>query len=108
MFVTPALAQAATQPEVVEVSAGMKTFTQLAIIFFIFYIFLIRPQQKRAKQHQRMLSTIQKGSKVMFAGVLGTVEQVIDEQELSVEIADGVRVKVLRSFITQVVNEETK
>ncbi len=108
MFVTSAMAQAATQPaaqEAVSSFSGMRTFVQLALIFIIFYLFLIRPQQKRAKEHEKMLNAIEKGTQVVVGGVVGKVVQVLNEQEVLVEISTGVQVKVLRPYISQVIRE---
>lgn len=108
MFITSAMAQAATQPaaqEAVSSFSGMRTFVQLALIFIIFYLFLIRPQQKRAKEHEKMLNAIEKGTQVVVGGVVGKVVQVLNEQEVLVEISTGVQVKVLRPYISQVIRE---
>ncbi len=108
MFITSAMAQVANQPETVDAAtsnSGMRILLQLLVIFFIFYLFLIRPQQKRAKEHNRMLNSITKGTQVVFGGVVGKVMQVLNEQEVLVEISTGVQVKVLRSFISQVVQD---
>ena len=108
MLITSAMAQAATQPaaqEAVGSFSGMRTFVQLALIFIIFYLSLIRPQQKRAKAHEKMLNAIQKGTQVVVGGVVGKVVQVLNEQEVLVEVSTGVQVKVLRPYISQVICE---
>ncbi len=108
MLITSAMAQAATQPaaqEAVGSFSGMRTIVQLALIFIIFYLFLIRPQQKRAKEHEKMLNAIEKGTQVVVGGVMGKVVQVLNDQEVLVEISTGVQVKVLRPYISQVIRE---
>ena len=107
MFINSAIAKevaAATAPAVSE-GNGMRVLLQLAIIFVIFYIFLIRPQQKRMKAHEKMLNDIEKGATVIVGGIEGTVSKVLNDRELIVKIADGVEVKVLRGYISQVVSE---
>lgn len=107
MFIHSALAQeaaAATAPAVSE-GNGMRMLLQLAVIFVIFYLFLIRPQQKRMKAHEKMLNAIEKGATVIVGGMEGIVTKVLNDRELMVKIADGVEVKVLRGYISQVVSE---
>ncbi len=108
MFITSAMAQVANQPEAQEAVnsfSGMRTFIQLALIFIIFYLFLIRPQQKRVKEHEKILNAIEKGTQVVFGGIIGKVVQILNEQELLVEISTGVQIKVLRSHVSQVIRE---
>lgn len=81
-------------------------FLPLILIFVIFYFLLIRPQQKRQKQHQQKLQAIRRGDKILTGGgVFGTVSKVIDETELQVEIADGVKVRVSRAMVADVLNK---
>ncbi len=84
-------------------SAPGSGFTQLVpliIIMVIFYFLLIRPQQKRAKEHRNMVESLKKGDKVVTnGGIFGTVTDVKDDY-LKVDIADGVRIKVQRQAIT--------
>lgn len=78
-------------------------FLPLILIFVVFYFLLIRPQQKRLKEHRDMLAAIRRGDRVVTGGgIIGTVVKVGADDELSVEIADGVRVKVVRSTVTSV------
>ncbi len=108
MFITSAMAQVANQPEAQEAVnsfSGMRTFIQLVLIFIIFYLFLIRPQQKRVKEHEKILNAIEKGTQVVFGGIIGKVVQILNEQELLVEISTGVQIKVLRSHVSQVIRE---
>jgi preprotein translocase subunit YajC len=76
---------------------------QLGIIFVIFYVLLLRPQQKKFKQHTQLVSTLKKGDKVITgSGFAGTVTKAVDgDKFVDVEIAKGVEVKVLRSSITE-------
>lgn len=106
MFISDALAQttdaAASQGSV----TGM--FIQLALIFLIFYILLIRPQQKKIKQQEAMLAAIKKGDEVITNG--GVYGKVVEAEpfDLTLEIADGVRIKMVRSMVREVVTDEVK
>ena len=105
MFISDAFAQSAAP-----VGAGasaLGTIIQLVFIILIFYLLLIRPQQKRIKEHQAHLNAIIKGTKIIVSGIVGTVKNVKDN-ELTVEIANGVEIKVLREYVSQVCFPETK
>lgn len=104
MFTTSALANTASSAPVAAANP-LATLLQFGLIFLIFFIFLILPGQKRAKAHAQMLSSIQKGDKVIFGGMVGTVRKVVDEEILMVEIAKDVEVKVLRALVSQVVTD---
>mgnify|MGYP005872201463 CR=1 FL=1 len=83
-------------------------FLPLIAIFVIFYFLMIRPQQKKQKQHVQMLDSIKAGDEVITGGgICGTVDRIADQTHLIIEIADGVKVQVLRSSIAQVVKKET-
>jgi preprotein translocase subunit YajC len=101
MFITPAHAQAAGGDPL----GGFGSFVPLILIFVIFYFFLIRPQQKRAKEHKQMLEALRRGDEVITqGGVYGKVTKVKDE-DVEVEIADGVRVRVVKGTIANVVSK---
>lgn len=69
----------------------------------VFYMFLIRPQQKKAKQHQDLLSALRKGDRVVTTGgLIGVVSKILNDREVQLEIADNVRVKVVRHMISEV------
>src|SRR5436305_9905089 len=77
-------------------------------IFFIFYLLIIRPQQQRVKQHQAAIAAVKKGDEVVTGGgIRGRVTKVSDE-EAEVEIAQGVKIRVVKSTITQVLTAKTK
>lgn len=100
MFISPAYAQAAGG------AAGgaemLMQFLPLVLIFVVFYFLLIRPQQKKAKEHRAMLEAVRRGDRVVTGGgIVGTVTKSADD-ELIVEIAENVRVRVLRGSITAV------
>jgi preprotein translocase subunit YajC len=103
MFVTPAFAQAGG-------GAGggfdIVALLPLVLIFVVFYFLLIRPQQKKVKQHQSMVQSLRRGDKIVTGGgVIGTVAKVLNDNELAVEIAEGVRIRVVRSTITEVLTK---
>ena len=102
MFVSPAYAQAAASGG----GSGFEAFLPLILIFGVFYILLIRPQQKKMKEHKATLSAIRRGDKVVTGGgIVGTVTKVIDDLEITVEIADGVKVRVQRGLISTVLSK---
>jgi preprotein translocase subunit YajC len=102
MFVTPAYAQAAGGAGA---GAAFAQFIPLILIFAIMYFLMIRPQQKRLKTHRAMVEAVKKGDQVVTqGGILGKVVSVRDD-ELEVEIATGVRVRVIRSTLAQVVSK---
>ena len=103
MFVTAAYAQAADAS-----SAGSMfgTFVPLIAIFGIMYFLMIRPQQKKAADAKAMLSALRRGDQViMGGGIVGKVTKVGDDNMVEVEIADGVKVKVVKSSIGQVLSK---
>ncbi|MBB4266823.1 preprotein translocase subunit YajC [Roseospira visakhapatnamensis] len=104
MLISPAYAQAAAQPGGFTESLG--AFLPLILIFVIFYFLLIRPQQRRMKEHKAMLEAVRRGDRVVTnGGLIGTVTKVATDSELQVEIADGVRVRVMRDMIANVLSK---
>jgi preprotein translocase subunit YajC len=78
-------------------------FLPLILIFVVFYFLLIRPQQRKAKDHKTMLDALRRGDRVVTGGgIIGTVARGENPEEVTVDIAEGVRVRVLRSTITSV------
>ena len=81
-------------------------FIPLILIFAIMYFLLIRPQQKKLKQHQSMVASLRRGDQVVTAGgLIGKVSKIKDDTEVEVELAEGVKVRVVRSTIGQVLNK---
>ena len=79
-------------------NSGIGQFIPLILIFAIFYFFLIRPQQKKAKDHKTMVENLKRGDKVVTAGgIVGTIERVIDSEKVEVDISDSVKVEIVRS-----------
>lgn len=100
MFITPAFAQSAAP------AGGGGLIVQLLpfiLIFAIIYFLILRPQQKRAKAHRDMVAALQRGDTVVASGgLIGKVVKIIDDYEMSVEIAEGVKVRILRGSVTEV------
>ncbi len=79
------------------------TIILMAVLFGIMYFLMIRPQQKRMQEHKAMISSIRRGDQVVTSGgILGKVTKVIDDNEAMVEIAEGVRVRVVKATVTDV------
>ena len=79
-------------------SSGIGQFIPLILIFVIFYFFLIRPQQKKAKDHKIMVENLKRGDKVITSGgIVGKVDRIIDNEKVEVEISDNVKVEVVRA-----------
>jgi len=78
--------------------SGIGQFIPLILIFVIFYFFLIRPQQKKVKEHKSMVEGLKRGDKVITTGgILGTVERIIDNEKVEVNISENVNVEIVRS-----------
>lgn len=104
MFVSAAYAQAAGAASAA--GGGIEAFLPLILIFVVFYFLLIRPQQKKMKQQREMLVALRRGDKVVTGGgFIGTVTKVDSETEVTVEIAEGVRVRVVRGTIADVLSK---
>ena len=102
MLISTAYAQAGGAP-------GGDMFIQLMpllLIFVVFWFFLIRPQQKKAKDHREMVSNVRRGDQVVTGGgMLGKVTKVVDENTVQVELAENVRVKVISSTLSDVLSK---
>ena len=73
------------------------------LIFVIMYFLILRPQQRRVKQHQEMVKNVRRGDTVITSGgIVGKVTKVIDDEQIEVEIADGVRIRQMRSMVSDV------
>lgn len=104
MFVSPAYAQAAGGAGG---AAAITQFIPLILIFVIMYFLILRPQQKRMKEHKNMVAALKRGDQVITqGGLIGKVTDV-KEGEVTVEIAQGVKVRVVRGTISQVLNATT-
>lgn len=100
MFVTPAYAQAAGGAGAMDIFTSLMPILLLVVIF---WLLIFRPQQKRMKAHQAMLSAITRGDTVVTTGgLVGKVTKAVDGEDLEVEIAQGTRVKVTRGGVADV------
>tara|TARA_B100000700_G_scaffold291764_1_gene351068 strand:- start:1740 stop:2027 length:288 start_codon:yes stop_codon:yes gene_type:complete len=91
--------------------SGIGQFIPLILIFVIFYFFLIRPQQKKVKEHKLMVENLKRGDKVVTSGgIVGSIERVIDNDKVEVTISENVKVEIIKSTGIQalVSNTETK
>ncbi|MCC3860131.1 preprotein translocase subunit YajC [Pseudemcibacter aquimaris] len=101
MFISEAYAQTAGGGD-----GGLMGLLLFVLIFVVFYFLLIRPQQKRAKEHQAMVGALKRGDKVVTSGgIVGKVSKVVDDNHVEVEIATDVKVKIVRSTIGQVIDK---
>ena len=86
--------------------SGFAQFIPLILIFVIFYFFLIRPQQKRAKDHKAMVAALKRGDEVVTSGgIVGKVERILGEDKLDLSISDNVTVQVVQSTIQSILNK---
>ena len=78
--------------------SGIGQFIPLILIFVIFYFFLIRPQQKKVKEHKAMVENLKRGDKVITSGgITGTIERIIDNDKVEVEISENVKVEIVKA-----------
>jgi preprotein translocase subunit YajC len=100
MLISPAFAQAAPM------GSGTDLITQLLpfiLIFVIMYFLILRPQQKRVKAHQEMVKNVRRGDTVVTSGgLVGKVTKVIDDDQIEVELAEGIRVRQIRAMVSDV------
>ena len=100
MLVTPAYAQAAGG------GAAGGLLIPMILVFAIMYFLMIRPQQKKIKEHQAMVAALRRGDQVVTqGGLIGKVTKVKDDNELEVELSEGVKVRVVQSTIATVLNK---
>ena len=84
-------------------------FIPLVLIFVIFYFFLIRPQQKKVKEHRSMVQNLKRGDEVITSGgIIGTVERVFEDDRVEVVISDGVKVQIIKNTVQGHLKKEAK
>ena len=84
-------------------------FIPLILIFVIFYFFLIRPQQKRVKEHKDMVASLKRGDEVITSGgIIGKVYRVLEDDRIEVILTDNVKVQIIKSTITSLLKKEVK
>ncbi len=99
MLISPAYAQAGGG----DTSSMLVSLLPFVLIFVIMYFLILRPQQKRVKMHQEMVKNVRRGDTVVTSGgLIGKVTKVIDDEQLEVELADGVRIRQMRQMISDV------
>ncbi len=80
--------------------SGFAQFIPLILIFVIFYFFLIRPQQKKVKEHRVMVQSLKRGDEVITSGgIIGTVDRVMEDDRIELNISDGVKVQIIKNTI---------
>ena len=88
--------------------SGFTQFIPLILIFVIFYFFLIRPQQKRAKDHKLMVAALKRGDEVVTSGgLVGKIERVLGDDKVDVSISENVTVQVVQSTIQSLLSKPT-
>ncbi len=86
---------------------GFAQFIPLILIFVIFYFFLIRPQQKRVKDHKAMVESLKRGDEVITSGgIIGTIDKVLEDDRIEVILGDNVKVQIIKSTITSLLKKE--
>ena len=99
MLITPAYAQSFGGGD----SSMLVSLLPFVLIFVIMYFLILRPQQKRVKQHQEMVKNVRRGDTVVTSGgLIGKVTKVIDDEQLEIELADGVKVRQMRQMVSDV------
>jgi preprotein translocase subunit YajC len=79
-------------------SSGIGQFIPLILIFVIFYFFLIRPQQKKAKEHKQMIENLKRGDQIVTSGgIIGTVDRVMDNDRAEIVVGEDIKVEIIRS-----------
>ncbi len=85
--------------------SGFAQFVPLILIFVIFYFFLIRPQQKKIKDHKTMVQALKRGDEIVTSGgIVGTIEKVHDDDKIDLLISDNVTIKVIKSTVQSLLN----
>ncbi|OLP59989.1 preprotein translocase subunit YajC [Xaviernesmea oryzae] len=102
MFVTQAFAQTAAPAAGGGTTEIIMSILPFLLIFVVMYFMIIRPQRASMKRREELLKNIRRGDQVVAGGIVGRVTKVVDDNEVEVEIADGVKIRVVRSGITEV------
>jgi preprotein translocase subunit YajC len=103
MFITPAFAQGSLFGGAGGEGGILMSLLPFILIFVIMYFLILRPQQKRVKQHQDMVKNVRRGDTVVTnGGLVGKVTKVIDDDQIEIEIADDVRIRQMRQMLSEV------
>ena len=98
MLISPAFAQGALGGDT---NSMLMSILPFALIFVVMYFLILRPQQRRVKEHQELVKNLRRGDTVVTSGgLVGKVTKVVDDEQVEVEIADGVRIRQIRGMIT--------
>jgi len=101
MFITPAFAQAAGAAG--DTNSMLMSLLPFAMIFVIMYFLILRPQQRKAKEHSNLVKNIRRGDTVVTnGGLVGKVTKVVDDEQIEMEVSDGVRIRQMRQMIATV------
>jgi len=101
MFITPAFAQAAGAAG--DTNSMLMSLLPFGMIFVIMYFLILRPQQRKAKEHANLVKNIRRGDTVVTnGGLVGKVTKVVDDEQIEMEVADGVRIRQMRQLIATV------
>ncbi len=101
MLITPAFAQAAGAGG--DTNSMLMSLLPFALIFVIMYFLILRPQQRKVKEHNDLVKNIRRGDTVVTSGgLVGKVTKVVDDEQIEVEVADGVRIRQMRQMISGV------
>ncbi len=107
MFINQAIAQAVNETASQQTN-NLMSFLPLILIFAVFYFLIVRPQSKKMKEHQNMVNNLKAGDEVVTAGgLIGLVKSVKDDK-VEIEIADDVKIKVVKNYVTSLVQNKTK
>ena len=102
MFITPAFAQAAGAAAG-DTNSMLMSLLPFAMIFVIMYFLILRPQQRKAKEHSNLVKNIRRGDTVVTnGGLVGKVTKVVDDEQIEMEVSDGVRIRQMRQMIATV------
>ena len=100
MFITPAFAQGAPGGDI---STTLMQFMPIVLIFVIMYFLILRPQQKRVKTHQEMVKNLRRGDTVVTSGgLVAKISKVVDDSEVELQLAEGLKVRQMRAMISEV------
>lgn len=100
MFITPAFAQGAPAADT---SSMLLQFMPIVLIFVIMYFLILRPQQKRVKTHQELVKNLRRGDTVVTSGgMIAKISKVIDDNEVELQLAEGLKVRQMRAMISEV------
>jgi preprotein translocase subunit YajC len=100
MFITPAYAQAAAAGDT---NSMLMSLLPFAMIFVIMYFLILKPQQRKAKEHAELVKNLRRGDTIVTSGgLVGKVTKVVDDEQVEMEIADGVKIRQMRQMISGV------